>query len=225
MSAVLGNIFWHALTGDQAAIASGERGARRYARGFSPILGFADQQAPDFDALAPYCDHGERFYVQGWSGAPPADWQIEVDSTMFLMIWQGELPVRDEAPEAVALQASNVDEAVALATLTNPGPFGPRTPEMGDYFGVFENGRLIAMAGERVHAGRYREVSGICTHPDFQGRGLARRLTLKLVRLQLQRGQVPFLHVMSHNTGARALYERLGFVNFHETVARVISRR
>ncbi len=222
---MLGNVFWHALTGEQEQFASGQGGARRYARGFSPILGFAEQRDPDFSAITPYCDLGERFYVQGWAGAPPEDWQVEVDSTMFLMTWRSAIPADDEAPDAVALHAGNVEEAVALATLTNPGPFGPRTLEMGDYFGLFENGRLIAMAGERVHAGRWREVSGICTHPDFQGRGLARRLTLKLVRRQMLRGQTPFLHVMQHNSGAHALYEKLGFVDFHETVARVVSRR
>ena len=106
-----------------------------------------------------------------------------------------------------------------LARLTNPGPFGPRTPELGEYFGYFEGGQLIAMAGERMCAGDLHEVSGICTHPDFQGRGLARKLTLKLVRRQLQRGKTPFLHVMSHNTAARGLYEKMGF-GFRETWSR-----
>lgn len=222
---MLGNVFWHAMTGEQSHIASGEGEARRYASGFSPLLAFADQRTPDFSVLTPYCDVGEHFYVQGWTGAPPDDWQVDADATMSLMTWKGELPAQDDARDARALRSGDVEAAVALATLTNPGPFGPRTLEMGEYFGLFEDGRLIAMAGERVHAGRYREVSGICTHPDFQGRGLARRLTLKLVHRQMQRGQVPFLHVMSHNTGAHSLYERLGFVDFHETVVRVVSRR
>ena len=222
---MLGNVFWHALTGEQAEFASGEGAARRYARGFSPILGFADQRAPDFAALAPHCEMGERFYVQGWSGEPPADWQVDLDASMFLMTYKGEMPAQDEAPDALPLTAGHVEEAVALAILTNPGPFGPRTPELGEYFGLFESGRLIAMAGERVHAGRYREVSGVCTHPDHQGRGLARRLTQKVLRRQMLRGQVPFLHVMSHNTGAHALYQRMGFVDYHETVVRVVSRR
>ena len=80
------------------------------------------------------------------------------------------------------------------------------------------------MAGERMCAGDLHEVSGICTHPDFQGRGLARKLTLKLVRRQMQRGKTPFLHVMSHNTPARALYEKLGFRNYCETVVRVVQK-
>ena len=115
-------------------------------------------------------------------------------------------------------------EDVGLAKLTNPGPFGMRTLELGEYFGYFDGGRLVAMAGERMSAGTLREVSGICTHPDVQGRGLAKKLTLKLVRRQRQRGETPYLHVMSHNATARGLYERMGFRNYLETTVRVITK-
>ena len=79
------------------------------------------------------------------------------------------------------------------------------------------------MAGERMHAGKLREISGVCTHPDFQGRGLARRLMLKLVRLQMQRGEAPFLHVMRDNTGAKRLYQKMGFREYRESVVRVVA--
>lgn len=224
MQTLLDNVFWHALTGEQAAIAEGAGNARRFAHGYSPILGFADQARPDFAALEPVCDAGERFYVQGWSGEPAAGWPLALESTMFLMTWQGAGALEDPAPEAIALGPKHADEAVALAKLTNPGPFGPATLKMGEYFGFFEGGRLVAMAGERVHAGRWREVSGICTHPHSQGRGLARQLASKIVSRQLARGLVPFLHVMSANAGARALYLRMGFGDYHETVVRVVER-
>ena len=81
------------------------------------------------------------------------------------------------------------------------------------------------MVGERMHAGSLREISGVCTHPNFQGRGFARRLMLKLVRRQMQRNETTFLHVMRDNTGARQLYERMGFRNYRETIVRVIARR
>jgi len=142
---------------------------------------------------------------------------------MFRMVWEGSMPAADTAPEAIALRQEHARQALELATLTNPGPFGLRTLELGEYFGYFEGARLIAMAGERMAAGTLHEVSGICTHPDFQGRGLARRLTNQLVRRQLQRGETPFLHVMSANLGARSLYEKLGFRTYRETVVRVIS--
>ena len=222
---LLDNIFWHALSGPQARFAAGGGNARRYARGFSPIVAFADAQHPQFAALAPHCDPGEHFYCDGWSGAAPTDWDIELESTMLKMVWQGAQPDRDEAPEAVPLDAQHAPQALALAQLTHPGPFGLRTLELGDYFGCFEGERLIAMAGERGQAAGLREISGVCTHPDFQGRGLARRLTVKLILRQMQRGETPFLHVMRDNSGARALYRRMGFVDYRESVVRVIAPR
>ena len=221
---LLDNIFWNTLTGPHAKFAVGAGGARRYAPGFSPILGFERIDAPDFESLAPYCGAGERFYCGGWAGDLPAGWQLAAQAYMCCMRWQGAIPVEEEIPSAVRLGAEHAGQAVELALLTNPGPFGPRTIELGEYFGCFEGGRLIAMAGERMHAGNLREVSGVCTHPDFQGRGLARRLMIRLMLRQLRRDEIPFLHVMSVNTTARRLYEGLGFRNYHETVVRIISR-
>jgi len=222
--AILDDIFWKALSGPQAQFAEGSGNARRYARGFSPILGFADRENPDFAALDPYCEPGERFYVDTWSGAAPPGWEIAIEKRMKRMVWTGDLPDEDPALEVRALDATHAQQALDLAVLTNPGPFGLRTIELGEYLGVFEGDRLVAMAGERLHAGPYREVSGVCTHPDFQGRGLARRLSLKIVRLQMLRKQLPFLHVISSNTNAHDLYERMGFRDYKETVVRVVER-
>lgn len=225
MNALLDHVTWHTLSGPHARFAAGTDAARRYARGFSPIVGFADPDRPDFAALARHCDPGEHFYCDGWAGRAPDGWQIDTESTMFRMVWEGDLPAADEAPDAVALGPQHAPAALELATLTRPGPFGLRTLELGEYFGCFEGDRLIAMAGERMHAGTLREISGVCTDPAFQGRGLARRLMRKLIRRQMQRGETPFLHVMHANTGARALYERMGFRTWREVVVRVVSLR
>ena len=220
----LDNIFWHTLAGPHAHWATGTEAARRYARGFTPILGFADQANPDFSVLTPFCEPDEHFYTDGWAGSTPAGWQLEKESTMFKMVWEAPMPETDEAPEAIPLGPEHAPQAMELALLTKPGPFGPRTIELGEYFGVFEDGRLIAMAGERLHAGKWREISGVCTHPDFQGRGYARRLMTKLLRHEMQRGEAPFLHVARENEGARGLYKRMGFRDYLESVVRVVSR-
>ena len=220
---LLDNIFWNTLTGPHAKFAAGAGLARRYAPGFSPILGFADLKHPDFESLAPYCEPGESFYCSGWSGIMPAGWRLEMESMMVCMAREGANPVWDDALEAVPLRPEHAAQALELATLTNPGPFGPRTIELGEYYGYFKAGRLIAMAGERMHAGALREVSGVCTHPDHQGRGHARQLMNKVIAHQLRRQQIPFLHVMSGNERARELYERLGFRDYRETVVRVVS--
>lgn len=220
---LLDNIVWHALSGPQAKFSAGNDEARRYGHGFSPIVGFADQTEPNFAALAAFCEPGEHFYCDGWSGVAPAGWSLESETTMFKMIWDADIPPADEL-EATPLGTEHAGQALQLAQLTRPGPFGPRTIELGDYFGCFDGTRLIAMAGERMQAGSLREISGVCTHPDYQGRGLARRLMLKLIRREMLRHETPFLHVMTKNSPAWQLYERLGFRKYREVVVRVVSR-
>jgi len=219
----LDNIFWQALSGPHAHWSSGTAQARRYAPGFSPIVGFPDPQLPDFGALAPFCRPGEQFYCDAWSGPVPAGWRIEAEATMFRMVWTDVAPAEDPAPGATPLGPAHAAGAVELATLTRPGPFGPRTIELGDYFGYLEDGQLVAMAGERSAAPGLREISGVCTRPGWQGRGLARRLVLKLVRRQLARGETPFLHVMRANERAHQLYLDMGFRDERETVVRVLT--
>jgi GNAT superfamily N-acetyltransferase len=219
----LDNIFWNCLSGRHAHLSTGTERARRYAPGFSPIVGFPDPQQPDFAALAPFCEPGERFYCDAWSGPAPDGWRIEAESTMYRMVWDGVMPGQDAAPDAIPLGPQHAAQALELALLTRPGPFGPRTIELGDYFGCFEDGQLVAMAGERMAAPGLREISGVCTHPDHQGRGHARRLMLKLIRRQLLRGETPFLHVMRANEAAHGLYLRMGFRDYCETVVRVVT--
>ena len=101
---------------------------------------------------------------------------------------------------------------LALVELTHPGPFRERTIELGSLVGVRERGRLLAMAGERMWIGDHREVSGVCTHPEAQGRGLARLLMARVINRMLRPGQTPFLHVESANARAIRTYEGLGFV-------------
>jgi predicted GNAT family acetyltransferase len=109
------------------------------------------------------------------------------------------------------LRESNALEMRSLAELTQPGPFFARTHQLGEFIGIRSGGKLIAMAGERMKAPGFTEVSAVCTHPDHRGRGYAGALMAKVAVKILSRGETPFLHVYAHNTGAIALYEKLGF--------------
>ena len=222
---LLDNIFWHSLAGPQSAFALGTATARRHAPGFSALVGFADPERPDFAALTPHCEPGERFYCSGWTGSAPAGWRIDAEVAALQMVWDAALPEAGVAEEdCVLLGPGDVGKALALASLTRPGPFGPRTLELGDYFGCFDGERLVAMAGERMFAGSLREISGVCTDPEWQGRGLARRLVLRLVARQLRRGETPFLHVLRDNAAACRLYERIGFRVYRARLLRLVSR-
>ena len=108
------------------------------------------------------------------------------------------------------LTEADVPEMLALTKLTEPGPFLPRTIELGSYFGIHESGSLVAMAGERLHLTGFTEVSAVCTHPDFRGRGYGNALMSAVISRIMRRGETPFLHVKTDNAAVR-LYQKLGF--------------
>jgi predicted GNAT family acetyltransferase len=128
------------------------------------------------------------------------------------MVFAGEPPTVPEGADAIVpLGEADAEAMLALATLTEPGPFRRDTRLMGPFFGVRRDGRLAAMAGERMKVPGHAELSGVCTHPDFRGQGLGRRLSAFKTRAILARGEVPFLHAWTDNAGAIALYEALGY--------------
>jgi predicted GNAT family acetyltransferase len=118
--------------------------------------------------------------------------------------------------EFVPLGLEHVPQMVQLAKLTNPGPFGERTIEFGNFVGVFDGDRLMGMSGHRLHPSPYIEISGVCTHPDYVGRGLGAALTYYQVGRIREMGEAPILHVWKHNEQAIRLYEKLGFVTRRE---------
>jgi len=220
----LANLFWRALSGTQAHLARGNDRCRRYAPGFPPIIAFADPAKPDFDSIADLCEPGVRFYIAEWKGTTPAGWRMEIDTSMCAMILEASGRRVSLPKNVVRLGAEHVPQMVALAAQTKPGPFAQRPMEIGEWYGVLEGDKLVAMAGERAADGDFREISGVCTLPEYQGRGYARVLTERVIQSQLERGLIPFLHVASANARARELYERMGFVVDQECAMRVVTR-
>lgn len=219
------NVFWAAFAGSQRHLTIGTDRARRYLPGTAGLIAFDDNERPAFEDLAPFCEPGEPFYGPCWPGDAPPGWEVKVEAPLTTMAWAGG-PAPD-APTAspVTLNAEHLPAILDLVARTKPGPFGPGNLALGHYIGRFEGERLVAMAGERLHAGTLREVSAVCTDPAMQGRGLAGDLVRAIVREQLARGEVPFLHVMAANTGAIALYRKLGFEVVRTVPVRVVARR
>ena len=222
---IFNNIVWHTLVGPHCQYTIGGHSVRRYTRGFPAIAAFRDTRDPDWHALGQMMDPGERVYCDSVAGSVPEGWRIDSEGILVKMIWQGSVELEhDPAPEAVRLNSRSASAAVELASLTHPGPFTSRTLELGEYFGLFDGARLVAMAGSRRCAGEFSEITGVCTHPDFTGRGLARRLVIKMLQHQLLQGQRPFLRVMSHSAAARQLYIQVGFCDYAHSVARTLIR-
>jgi predicted GNAT family acetyltransferase len=127
------------------------------------------------------------------------------------MVCETRVDVPDREVDLCGLSEGDIPEMLALTALTHPGPFRSHTYTLGTYLGIRVDGRLAAMAGQRMHVPGYREISAVCTHPDFQGRGYARTLVSRLMAETFEQGLVPFLHVEEPNRRAQTIYGGLGF--------------
>ncbi|PYC88057.1 GNAT family N-acetyltransferase [Streptomyces tateyamensis] len=173
---------------------------------WAALVGPADPRA--WDDLATLVGPGTVTPVTG-ATAPPAGWQL-VESGQGVQLVDTALRA-EPAPDAVRLGPDDVPEVLDLVARTRPGPFLPRTVELGTYLGLREGGRLIAMAGERLRPPGWTEISAVCTDPQHRGRGLATRLVRAVAAGIRERGDTPFLHAAASNTNAIRLYESIGF--------------
>ncbi|NUS38615.1 MAG: GNAT family N-acetyltransferase [Lysobacter sp.] len=210
-AAELDNPFWSSLTTRHRAVARQMGDVARYPAEHAPFLGIAHAGVDVRDALETMVAPGESVYLLGV--APhlvPDGWRLEAMPDLAQMECTVPLEVAG-GPDQIMLDARHRDDVLALTARVYPHYFRVRTMELGRYFGIYVDGRLAAMIGERLGTDGHTEMSAICTHPDFTGRGYARRLTALLTNDTLAQGRLPFLHVSYANTRARALYEVLGY--------------
>jgi predicted GNAT family acetyltransferase len=207
---MLDNPIWSALTTDHADLALGGGSARRYPAEIGPLSGMPEQSDAGYAELGTLGGTAALFLTE--APRPPAGWTLLREEPIYQMVASREWV--DDGTEAGAIRRLTAADAAAmveLAEVTEPGPFRLRTMELGNFYGVVEGGRLLAMAGKRIHLPGYIEVSGVCTHPEARGRGYAQRLMIRLMQEIALAGRMPFLHVAARNTGALRVYEKLDF--------------
>lgn len=211
MKHVLDRPVWSALGTRHKAFAQGDNLARRYP---SSIVPFAATAANDteslraFDRLVPPND--SVIMLQADPIALPDGLSAISAASGVQMVAERSLQI--ESIERVQrLTQHDAAEMLALASLTKPGPFTLGALSLGDFWGVKIEGRLVAMAGERMKQPGYTELSGVCSHPDFRGGGLGRLLSLFVANQIMARGEVPYLHAYATNAAAIRLYESIGF--------------
>ncbi|OKO76335.1 acyltransferase [Bradyrhizobium sp. NAS80.1] len=201
---------WSALTTRQKHLAEGGRQALRYPVAMTPFADMADMSAASFVALGDLLSGSQVAAL--FTPEPvdvPAGFKVVIAGPCEQMIGSpADSPLRDA--EIVSLGAADVPAMMALTALTKPGPFAPRTHELGTFLGIRAGGELVAMAGERMKPGNFTEMTAVCVHPDHRGRGYAQALLAAIARQIEARGEIPFLHVLSNNASAIALYQRQG---------------
>lgn len=220
----LDNPVWASLMSHHAALARTADGAVRYPADVAPFVGVAAGDAHAAAAVEGLVAQGELVIFVG--AAPPLSnaWRIEQSVRIAQMIRPTRLEVPDGPATIELTRKQHIADMLALTALVYPHYFRPRTIAMGRYFGIYDGERLAAMAGERMHCEGHREISAVCTHPDYLGRGYARRLIALLTNRILDAGELPFLHFAHENVRAKALYERMGFTHRSDIALLVATR-
>ncbi|MEO8258937.1 MAG: GNAT family N-acetyltransferase [Acidobacteriota bacterium] len=213
---VLDNPAWSALTTHQAHLALGGDLARRYPPHLAPIAALGRRDRAALEQLVSLIEVGDSVSLPATleSVVPvlPPQLEVRLEKRLVQMVCERRVDVPVATLELLALSGPDVPEMLALTDLTHPGPFRSQTYTLGTYLGIRIDGRLAAMGGQRMHPPGYREISAICTHPDFQGRGYARAIVARLVAETFDRALVPFLHVEEDNQRAQRVYRDFGFV-------------
>jgi len=210
---VLDNPTWAALSGPQAGFAERKGRALRFHPDVGPFYGMPDDpSAQDWADAAALAGPGGLVTLAASLTPFPADWEVTFGSEGVQLVAGGEVG-RDLPADAdiIRLGPQDAAEALGLVARTRPGPFGPRTMELGRYLGIRREGALVAMAGERLRVDGYTEISAVCTEEAWRGHGFASRLTLAIAAGIRERGEIPFMHAVATNRTAIRLYERLGF--------------
>lgn len=213
MSHPLDRPVWSAFTSRQSHLALRDGDALRVDPEIGLFVATADHAPRTLAALSRlvHAHPGEVGIVERFDPPPVPGTVVTRRAVLNQMVAETLVQPRPVDFEITPLTDADSPEMVALATLTAPGPFFSRTHQLGEFVGVKVDGRLVAMAGERMRPEGFTEVSAVCAHPDHRGKGYAAKLMLHVAHKIAARGETPFLHSYDHNAGAIALYEALGF--------------
>jgi GNAT superfamily N-acetyltransferase len=209
---VLDNPAWNAMNSANSNLALGNDRLKFFPEEVGPFGGLKNYDEPSFRELYDLIPSKRRVVIPyNQELKIPAYWKIIDIVKAFQMVLNTPSPVQGNDPGIVPLKKENIPQMIALTQLTHPGPFFERTIEFGNYKGIFNSGKLIAMAGQRMHPNEYIEISAVCTHPDHTGKGYGRSLIYDQVQNIQEEGNIPFLHVRADNENAIKLYKNSGF--------------
>ena len=211
MSDLLSNPIWHSLSTCHSNFAQGNHLAKRYPEDIGPLAGIPEQTEETWEALKALMLPGQHSVL--FLNEPArcaAGLTLTVQFPLEQMICTSSHCLSSDV-KVEDLAEADVPEMLALTALTEPGPFRDRTIWLGGYCGIRDQGRLVAMAGRRTAIPGHREVSAVCTHPSYRGRGYGAALVSAVSNGIMRLGEVPYLHVRQSNSSAISLDRRLGY--------------
>lgn len=206
----LDNPVWNALAETHQEFAIAYEGTKFYNPEYCPFGGFVKPENTA-DAIKQYAALTENFFIVGEKPLLSDSLKINKELICLQMVIDQKIDLPVDL-EIVKLTAANNEALCELVNLVQPGYFKNKTFLLGDYFGIFKEGQLVAITGERMKMNDFTELSAIITHPDHTGNGYAKQLITHCVNAVFDQHKIPFLHVLESNTGAIYLYEKLGFV-------------
>lgn len=209
---VLDNPVWTALNSIHTEISIGQGPAKRFRPDISPLAGVLDQSCEHFSKLTALCTSGDELNL--FQASPivlPSTFELIGAGVVWQLVKTNKETINHANIKMTELGYEHRLQMLELATLTKPGLFSESSYLFGGFLGVFENDRLVAMAGERLRQPGYTEVSGVCTHPDYRGRGLAKTLSSAVTNRVRSRNEDSYLHAYTDNAAAIGLYENLGY--------------
>jgi ribosomal protein S18 acetylase RimI-like enzyme len=212
MDNILDNPAWNALISGNKELSFGDEEVRYFNKEVSPFAAFDVNKADRFQKLYELIPHqGPVLFVSPTELDIPAPWKISQMIEGLQMVCNISPGEESGKAKLIPLTEKNLPRMIELAKLTNPGPFGSQTIKFGHYQGIFDQDKLVAMAGQRLHAFNYAEISAVCTDPEYIGKGFARQLLVYHINRIRAASEIPFLHVKADNERAIKLYEYLGF--------------
>lgn len=206
----LDNPIWQSLSSRHRTLALRQGDVARYPAQVAPFLGVSADGIEAIAVLESLVPSGDTALLLGPTPSEPAGWELKHLAHLAQLVCPARIAEVD-GPEIIELSEPHHADILALTALVYPHYFRPRTTDLGRYFGIYQDNRLAAIIGERMGMDDWQEISAVCTHPDFNGRGYARRLLAWLSSDTFARGRTPFLHVSRQNVRALQLYEQNGY--------------
>lgn len=226
MKHILDNPAWHALRSGNKHLAQGTKTISYFTPDISPFAALPETTPQNLELLydtVPFSDPVILISTEKLRIDNP--WRLLHRMEGYQMVFTKPVQTKVGPPISITLTEAHVPQMLALTQLTKPGPFVSRTIEFGHYEGIFDGDQLVAMAGQRLHAEEFVEISAVCTHPDYLGKGYARHLIQQQIRHIQAASGIPFLHVRSDNKRAMSVYETMGFETRSEIYFSVLRKQ